>query len=67
MKQVLRILAAQKHTSDWMELLTIVEIAINYAHLATTEYSPFYLHYGYHPIFQWDLADTVQAVQTEPL
>ena len=37
------------------ELIVLAEIAINGAHIANTEYSPFYLNFGYHPVFWWDL------------
>ena len=35
----------------------LAEIAINGAPIANTEYSPFYLNFGYHPVFWWDLPD----------
>ena len=67
MKQVLRILEAQRHTRDCMALITLVEIAINYAPLETTEYIPFFLNYDYHQIFHWDIADAMEVARTEPL
>ena len=50
-----------------MALITLVEIAINYAPLATTDYSRFFLNYGYHQISQWDLAEAMEVACTEPL
>ena len=35
----------------------LAEIAINGAPIANTEYSPFYLNFGHHPVFWWDLPD----------
>ena len=35
----------------------LAEIAINGALIANTEYSPFYLNFGYRPVFWWDLPD----------
>ena len=35
----------------------LAAITINGAHIANTEYSPFYLNFGYHPVFWWDLPD----------
>ena len=35
----------------------LAEIAINGAPISNTEYSPFYLNFGYHPVFWWDLPD----------
>ena len=55
MKQVLRILAASRLTTDWKALLALVEIQINHAPIGTTELSPFYLNYGFHPVFQLDV------------
>ena len=36
-------------------MIVLAEIAINGAPIANTEYSPFYLKFGYHPEFWWDL------------
>ena len=38
-------------------MIVLAEIAINGAPIANTEYSPFYLNFGYHPVFLWDLPD----------
>ena len=57
MKQALRTLQATRPTEHWLSLLTLVEIAINNAPIATTEYSPYYLNYGFHPVFHFDLPD----------
>ena len=35
----------------------LAEIAITGAPIANTEYSPFYLNFGYHQLFWWDLPD----------
>ena len=40
-----------------MIYLVLVEIAINSAPIVNTEYSTYYLNYGYHPIFLWDYPD----------
>ena len=40
---------------NWLRLLDLVEIAINNAHIADTELSPFYLNLGYHPQFFFDI------------
>ena len=63
MKQVFRTLAAVKPGAPWIDLLVLVEIAINSAPIANTEYSPYYLNFGYHPIFWWDYPD--QEFMTE--
>ena len=39
----------------------LAEIAINVAPIANTEYSPFYLNFGYHPVFWWDLPDRQES------
>ena len=61
MKQALRTLQATRPNENWLHLLTLVEIAINNAPIATTEYSNFYLNYGFHPVFHFDLPDRVTA------
>ena len=38
-------------------MIVLAEIAINGAPIANAEYSPFYLNFGYHPVFWWDLPD----------
>ena len=58
MKQVLRTLAASRSTGNWVPLLSLVEKQINHAPIATTEFSPFYLNYGFHHIFQFDVPMT---------
>ena len=57
MKQVLRTLLLAQEETRWPELIVLAEIAINGAQIANTEYSPFYLNFGYHPVFWWDLPD----------
>ena len=58
LKQVLRALVeASDGNTRWIDLLTLAEIAINSAPIANTEYSPYYLNYGYHPTFWWDLPE----------
>jgi len=39
----------------WNEALTQIEIAINNAPVMNTDYSPYYLTYGYHPAILADL------------
>jgi len=57
LKQVLRTLLLAQEETRWPELIVLAEIAINGAPIANTEYSPFYLNFGYHPVFWWDLPD----------
>ena len=59
MKQALRTLQATRPTDHWLQLLTMVEIAINNAPIATTEYSQYYLKYGFHPVFHFDLPENL--------
>ena len=58
MKQVLRALLASRPQQDWVSVLYMVEVAINNAPIATTEFSPYFLNYGFHPVFQWDVPPT---------
>ena len=51
LKQVLRTLLLSQDETRWPELIVLAEIAINGAPIANTEYSPFYLNFGYHPVF----------------
>ena len=65
MKQVLRTIvlartqqppaAGQARSTNWLRLLTFVDIAINNAPIADTELSPDYLNLGYHPQFLFDV------------
>ena len=48
LKQVLRTLLLSQDETRWPELIVLAEIAINGAPIANTEYSPFYLNFGYH-------------------
>ena len=57
LKQVLRTLLLSQDERSWPELIMLAEIAFNGAPIAITEYSPFYLNFGYHPVFWWDLPD----------
>ena len=66
LKQLLRaLLEATKGSMRWLDLLPLAEIAINSAPIANTEYSPFYLNYGYHPTFWWDLPQALEPVSNE--
>ena len=56
-KQVLRTHLLAQEETRWPELIVLAEIAINGAPIANTEYSPFYLNFGYHPVFWLDLPD----------
>ena len=40
----------------------LAEIAINGAPIVNTEYSPFFLNFGYHPVFWLDLPDRQEPV-----
>ena len=51
LKQVLRTLLLSQDETRWPELIVLAEIATNGAPIANTEYSPFYLNFGYHPVF----------------
>ena len=67
-KQTLRTLHATRQAVPWVKLLPLVEIAINNAPIANTEFSPYYLNSGSHPIFHFDvLPDTSQTVSLEPV
>ena len=57
LKQVLRTLLLSQEETRWPDLIVLAEIAINGAPIANTEYSPFHLNSGYHPLFWWDLPD----------
>ena len=52
-EQLLRI--AHYENRNWLDLLDMVEMAINNAPLVDTDYSPYFLTYGYHPTFYSDL------------
>ena len=54
---MLRTLLLSQDETRWPELIVLAEIAINWAPIANTEYSPFYLNFGYHQVFWWDLPD----------
>ena len=62
MKQVLRTVVLSKQQQpncgtypNWLRLLDMVEIVINNAPIANTELSLFYLTFGYHPRFWFDV------------
>ena len=42
-------------TGIWLDVLDIVEMWLNNAPLVETDFSPYYLTYGYHPTFYNDL------------
>ena len=46
-KQLIRV--AQYQDSNWLDVLDIVEMAVNNAPLVETDFSPYYLTFGYHP------------------
>ena len=52
-KQLLRI--AQYQDRNWLDVLDVVEMAVNNAPLVDSDFSPYYLNYGYHPTFYHDL------------
>ena len=54
----------------WLDLLSHAEVAINSASIANTEFSPFYLNFGYHPTFYCDQKEPrypPHGAQFEPL
>ena len=57
LKHVLRTLLLSQDETRLPELIVLAVIAINGAPIANTEYSPFYLNFGYHAVFWWDLPD----------
>ena len=71
MKQVLRALLASRPHYQWLTVLYMVEVAINNAPIANTEFSPYYLNYGFHPVFKWDVPPTETSLpitqRLEPL
>ena len=58
-KQLLRV--AQYQDRNWLDVLDIVEMAVNNAPLVETDFSPYYLTYGYHPTFYQDLPEFTGA------
>ena len=58
-KQLLRV--AQYQDRKWLDVLDIVEMAVNNAPMVETDFSPYYLTYGYHPTFHHDLAEFTGA------
>ena len=57
--QLLRV--AQNQDRNWLDVLDIVEMAVNNAPLVETDFSPYYLTYGYHPTFYHDLPEFTGA------
>ena len=70
-------LFVDKYADDWDLLLPLVEFAFNTSHSSLTGYTPFYLHFGRHPIMPIDslfgsvnkpvvlIDDYVKKLQTE--
>ena len=58
-KRLLRV--AQYQDRNWLDVLDIVEMAVNNATLEETDFSPYYLTYGYHPTFYHDLQEFTGA------
>ena len=58
-KQLIRV--AQYQDRNWLDVLDIVEMAVNNAPLVETDFSPYYLTYGYHPTFYHDLPEFTGA------
>ena len=48
-KQFLRV--AQYEDRSWLDVLDVVEMAVNNAPIVETDFSPYYLNLGYHPTF----------------
>ena len=46
---------------NWLDVLHIVEMAVNNAPLAETDFSPYYLTYGYNHTFYHDLPEFTGA------
>ena len=65
LKQVLRILQIQRPETPWVHLLSLAEMAINNAPISDTEYSPYYLNYGYNPALFGDVPDPTDPVENE--
>ncbi len=53
LKQLLR--ASEYEDRPWIDMLDVVEIAINNAPLVTTDFSPYFLNYGFHPTLYTDV------------
>ena len=58
-KQLLRV--SQYQDRNWLDVLEIVEMAVNNAPFVETDFSPFYLTCGYHPTFYHDLPEFTGA------
>ena len=58
-KQLLRV--AQYYDRNWLDVMDIVDMAVNIAPLVETNFSPYYLTYGYHPTFYHDLPEFTGA------
>ena len=62
MKTLLRI--AQLHQQEWYDVLPMPEIAMNAAPIPPTEYSPFFLKYGFEPVLVPDVFSAEQAANS---
>ena len=60
--QLLRV--AQYQDRNWIDVLDIVKMAVNNAPLVETDFSPYYLTYGYHPTFYHDLPESTGDEKT---
>ena len=50
---------------NWVDILSIDELAIKSSPNQTTAYSPFYLNYGYHPTVATDLMEGDELTRNE--
>ena len=52
-------------TRNWLEVLPIIEFAVNNTPNRTTGYSSFYLNYGYHPLHPLQLLHSPEETRNE--
>ena len=58
-KQLLRV--AQYQDRNWLDVLDIVKMAVNNATSEETDFSTYYLTYGYQPTFYHDIQEFTGA------
>ena len=49
----------------WLELLPVIEFAVNSTPNRTTGYTVFYLNYGFHPLYPLQLLDSPNQINVE--
>ena len=52
-------------TRPWVDLLPVIEFAVNSAPNWTTGYTGFYLNYGFHPLHPLQLLDSPEQTNVE--